>query len=78
MRNHELVLTARFTAMTFRKEEAPAPAAAPVKRSSSSTVPPATMPPAATPAGAKARVDDAMNKSEQRSSGSAAKLKGGI
>jgi type II secretory pathway component PulM len=83
VRNHELVLTARFTAMTFRKEEVapvvapgmPAPRPAPRPASASSG---AAMPPAATPAGAKARVDDSMNKSEQRSTGSAAKLKGGI
>ncbi len=74
VRNHELVLTARFTAMTFRKEEAAAPAAAPGAKPASSSA----MPPAATPAGAKARVDDSMNKSEQRSTGSAANLKGGI
>jgi hypothetical protein len=75
VRNHELVLTARFTAMTFRKEEAPAPAATPGAPKPPSNSP---MPPAATPAGAKARVDDSMNKSEQRSTGSAANLKGGI
>jgi hypothetical protein len=83
VRNHEIVLTARFTAMTFRKEEPVAPATAPgTKRAS--TAAPATgatntkpLPPAATPAGAKARVEDSMNKSEQRNAGSAT-LKGGM
>jgi Tfp pilus assembly protein PilO len=81
VRNHEIVLTARFTAMTFRKEETVAPAtgaptAKPATPAATGSAKP--LPPAATPAGAKARLDDSMNKSEQRSTGSAAKLKGGI
>ena len=74
VRNHELVLTARFTALTFRKEETQQPAgtASPGPKPAA----PAALPPAATPAGAKARLDDSMKKSEDRSS-SAAKLKGG-
>ncbi|HEY1813509.1 MAG TPA: type 4a pilus biogenesis protein PilO [Kofleriaceae bacterium] len=81
VRNHELVLTARFTANTFRKEEAALPAVAPGTKPAAApaAVPaPAPMPPAATPAGAKARVEDSMKHDEQRSTGSAAKLKGGI
>jgi Pilus assembly protein, PilO len=77
VRNHELVLTARFTANTFRKEETPLPPAAPGAKPAPSGATGA-MPPAATPAGAKMRANDAMKQDEQRSSGSAAKLKGGI
>jgi Tfp pilus assembly protein PilO len=80
VKNHEIVLTAKFTAMTFRQEEkatpqAPAKAATPTAGAGSAAKP---LPPAATPAGAKARVNDAMDKSEQRSNGSAQRLKGGI
>jgi Tfp pilus assembly protein PilO len=75
VRNHELVLTARFTALTFRKEEAPPPAGTTPGMKPGA---PAPLPPAATPAGAKVRANDAMKKGEERSEGSAAKLKGGI
>lgn len=69
VKNRELILTAKFTATTFRQDEqkttvkpvtgnvAPAPAP-------DSTAPP--MPSAATPDGAKVRVDAAMKKDEQR------------
>jgi len=73
VRNHEIVLTAKFTAMTFRQEEKAAPPAAAPKPASAKP-----MPPAATPAGAKARANDAMQKDEERSNGSAQRLKGGI
>jgi type IV pilus assembly protein PilO len=66
--NHEIQLTAKFTATTYRQEDTattgstvrvvpstPAPAPAPAK-----------LPPADTPAGAKARVDNAMQKDEDR------------
>ena len=75
VRNHELVLTARFTALTFRKEEASPPAGTTPGAKPGAIAP---LRPAATPAGAKVRANDAMKKSEERSEGSAAKQKGGI
>jgi Tfp pilus assembly protein PilO len=71
-----LVLTARFTAATFRQEEPKeaakptgtttvAPKAAP-SPASPAPAPAQKLPPAATPRGAKVRVDDAMDKSEKR------------
>jgi Tfp pilus assembly protein PilO len=91
--NHELVLHAKFTATTYREEMPPAaperaqaPAASPTGKPATKT-----MPPADTPAGAKARAEDAMDKDEKRtrnapgnpaetgSDGSgSAKLKGGM
>jgi Tfp pilus assembly protein PilO len=68
--NHELVLHAKFTANTYREElkegtatAAPAHAAAPAPPPAPATK---TMPPADTPAGAKARAEDAMDKDEKR------------
>jgi len=82
VKNREIVLTAKFTATTYRQEERvePAPGAPAAAGGTAPTKPakPKPLPPAATPAGAKARVNNAMDKDEQRSSGSAAKLKGGI
>ncbi len=84
--NHEIVLTAKFTAATYRKEEAPdqtTPGASPqVKKAS----PPAGAPtPAAdTPQGAKVRTEKAMDKDDSRTKNApgvqdgSAKLKGGI
>jgi type IV pilus assembly protein PilO len=75
IRNREIVLTAKFNAVTFRQEDAkPDPAA---KGAMPSTVVPAggtspgasappPLPSASSPAGAKARVDDSMKKDEQR------------
>ena len=61
-RNREIVLTARFTAVTFRQDDkgkvAPAPAATP-----SGGKP---LPPANTPAGAKARTEDAIQKNDAK------------
>ncbi len=59
--NHEIVMTAKFTATTYRQEEkqesgAPAPAAGGA----------APLPPANTPAGARARTNDAMDKDDKR------------
>jgi Tfp pilus assembly protein PilO len=83
VRNREMILTAKFTANTYRQEEkvepatkpaaggaAPAPATAPA--------PAKPLPPAATPAGAKVRANDAMNKDEKRSGSDAQRLKGGL
>jgi Tfp pilus assembly protein PilO len=70
--NHELVLHAKFTAMTYRQEEAatPPPGAAGKPASGAAT------PPADTPAGAKARTDNAMDKDSTRSG--SGKLKEGM
>lgn len=64
VKNREYVLTARFTAMTYRQEEKAAPAAP-----KAAAAPAKPMPPAATPQGAKVRANDAMEKSEQRLKG---------
>jgi Tfp pilus assembly protein PilO len=63
VRNREIVLTARFTAVTFKQDDkatkAPlAPAAVPSGGKA--------QPPAGTPAGAKVRTEDAMKKDQQR------------
>jgi len=96
MKNREIVLTAKFTAVTFRQEDksAPAPANAPAPAGAKPAAPPpaATLPPplptAATPAGAKARTEDALDKGAARNAkaagaadGKAAgsdRLKGGL
>jgi Tfp pilus assembly protein PilO len=71
--NHELVMRARFTANTYREElkagVTPTPTAAPARGAAPAPAPapaPKTMPPADTPAGAKARAEDAMDKDEKR------------
>ncbi len=94
VRNREIVLVARFIAVTFRQEDkAETPAAkagsAPQPgQSGGSTTPP--MPGAGTPQGAKARVEDSIDKGDKidrnatgvdeakTPAGSAAKLKGGM
>ncbi|MEO8704999.1 MAG: type 4a pilus biogenesis protein PilO [Kofleriaceae bacterium] len=94
VKNGQIVLTARFAAVTFRQEDAKplpptapgaVPAGAPAP-SGGSDVTPGPLPSAATPAGAKARVEDSMKKSDERTkegttdpagSGSA-RLKGGL
>jgi type IV pilus assembly protein PilO len=78
--NHEIVLTAKFTATTYRQEETAQPAGAPLPDGTPAKpagAAPANKPtpPAATPAGAKARVEGAMEKSEQRNE---ERLKGGL
>jgi len=84
--NHELVLHAKFTATTYR-EELKAAAGAPAGGGAAKPAT-KTQPPADTPAGAKTRVEDAMDKDQKRtrdaspdgSAGSAGsnKLKGGM
>jgi type IV pilus assembly protein PilO len=84
VRNREIVLTAKFTAVTFRQDDkakaAPAPAAVPAGAAK-------PLPPANTPSGAKVRTEDAMKKDQQRvddadqkanDQGSADKLKEGM
>jgi Tfp pilus assembly protein PilO len=72
LKNHEIVLTAHFIAATFRQEDhaagatspaIPAPAAPATAPASGA---PAKLPPANTPAGAKARVQDALHKDDVR------------
>ncbi|MFT3695480.1 MAG: type 4a pilus biogenesis protein PilO [Kofleriaceae bacterium] len=81
VKNREIVLTARFTANTFRQEEKVEPQQKKEKPAAPATTPPpagsgsAALPPAATPAGAKVRANDAMNKDETRSGSG---LKGGL
>ncbi|NVB85499.1 MAG: type 4a pilus biogenesis protein PilO [Kofleriaceae bacterium] len=71
IRNREIRLTAKFTASTFRQEEAtanatakkaPAPAKAPAAPAQA---------PAATPTGARQRTEGALDKADQRASGAA-------
>ncbi len=93
VRNREIALTAKFVAVTFRQEDKAE--VAPVKPGASGTAPqpgqPATppMPGAGTPAGAKARVEDALDKGdkvdrnatgvdEAKTPAGGAKLKGGM
>jgi Tfp pilus assembly protein PilO len=96
--NHEIVLTANFIATTYREEDKNAASGAPVVRKPVLTAPPAPagsgsaapLPPAATPAGAKARADGAMQKDDDRTRKApntqevqptpegSAKLKGGL
>jgi type IV pilus assembly protein PilO len=66
VRNHEIILTARFTAVTFRQEDR-APAAPPPPPAAGSAPAPKAAPPmpsAGTPAGAKARVEDSIKKGD--------------
>lgn len=92
----EIVLTARFTAITFRQEDRPAagkPGGAPAPASGRPApppprTPPASAPPLPTPAGAKAQVEDAVDRGDARNRNAAAvddraragneRLKGGL
>jgi Tfp pilus assembly protein PilO len=80
VRNREIMLTAKFTAVTFRQEDKPVPVpgkpasgpaapggkpAAPAPAAPAPTAPP-PLPSAATPAGAKARVENAIEKGDAR------------
>jgi len=80
VRNREIVLSAKFTAVTFRQEDkaapppgsssppAPRPASRPpvVPPPPPSSAPPPPLPSAATPAGAKARVENSIDKGDAR------------
>jgi len=63
VRNREIVLTAKFTAVTFRQEDAAATAKPATPGPTPANKP---LPPAATPQGAKVRTEDAMKKDEER------------
>jgi Tfp pilus assembly protein PilO len=89
VRNREIVLTATFTAVTYRQGDAPAGSTVlPTPTNGGGTAPlPSTsapMPSAGTPQGAKTRVEDSLNKIDQRTKDSVDKangsdrLKGGI
>lgn len=62
VKNHEIVLVARFIATTYRQEDKPIEPNKPPER------PPAAapLPPANTPAGAKARVENAIDKGDKK------------
>lgn len=94
--NREVMLNAKFTAVTFRQEDKPvnakpAPGSAPASGAAKPSAPPpppaSTAPPlpsAATPAGAKARTENAVEKGDARNRNAAgaadgsARLKGGL
>lgn len=88
VRNREIRLTAKFTASTYRQEEAAAAAPGPRPAAKPATPPPPKVNPSAagasTPAGAKAKTDDAMDKNQQRNNGASsvdsgsARMKGGL
>jgi Tfp pilus assembly protein PilO len=85
IKNREIILTAKFTANTFRQEEKlDATPAKPAGAATTPTTPPAAgsaakpLPPAATPQGAKVRANNAMDKSEQRTGSADQRLKGGL
>lgn len=77
VKNREIILTAKFTATTYRQEEKLSTAAPKVVTRPATAPPPAAAappagaapPPAATPQGAKARVEGALDKDEKRSKG---------
>lgn len=89
VRDREIVLSAKFTAVTFRQDDAasaakpgapPAAPAAPAPGAAPAGTPP--LPSAGTPAGAKVRTEDALDKGgetrvEQSGAGSA-RLQGGL
>lgn len=89
VKNHEIVLTAKFTMVTYRQDEPQAPSDAPQSATPQKPMQKA-LPPADTPAGAKARVEQSLEKGDQRNrnatgvdeaktpAGSAGRLKGGL
>jgi Tfp pilus assembly protein PilO len=82
VKNRDIILTAKFTAVTFRQEDRPEGAAPPPGQNAPAAPRPATpapprtvpqapstpppLPSATTPAGAKARVDNAIEKGDAR------------
>jgi len=92
VKNHEIVITAKFTMTTYRQVEAAAPPNGPASATLQKPIVPASkpLPPANTPAGAKARVEQSLDKGDQRNrnatdvdeaktpAGSAGRLKGGL
>ena len=98
VQNREIVMTAKFTAVTFRQEDRPSapdkggpapggrPGAPPPPRPAAPTTAPPPLPSATTPAGARARVDNAVEKGDARNRNAAGiddkkgsdRLKGGL
>jgi hypothetical protein len=92
VKNHEIVLTAHFTMITYRQQEAAPASSGPASATPQKPIVPANkpLPPADTPAGAKARVEQSLDKGDQRNrnatgvdeaktpNGSAGRLKGGL
>ena len=64
VRNREVVLTAKFTAVTFRQDDKATKAVTPPAPTKAGAAAP--LPPASTPRGAKAQTEDAMKKDEER------------
>lgn len=65
VKNREIVLTAKFTATTYRQEERAATGPKPASRSATGSSPPS----AASPQAAKAKVEGSMQKGENRAKG---------
>ncbi len=68
VRNREIRLTAKFTASTYRQEEATGPGAA---KAVAKPKPGAATPPASTPKGAKVQTEKALDKGDERNRGAA-------
>lgn len=73
VRNREIILFAKFTAVTFRQPDATSALPAPEPTRANKP-----LPPAASPQGAKVRTEDAMKKDQERIDKPAAELKGGL
>jgi hypothetical protein len=92
VKNHEIELRAKFTMVTYRQPDAPPAAGTVMPATLQKPIAPAqkSLPPADTPAGAKARVEQSIDKGDQKDrnaagvdeaktpSGSAGRLKGGL
>lgn len=92
VKNHEIVLKAKFTMVTYRQIETPAGEGSNAPATLQKPIAPAQkpLPPADTPAGAKARVEKSIDKGDKRDrnatgvdeaktpDGSAGRLKGGL
>jgi Tfp pilus assembly protein PilO len=92
VKNHEIVLLAKFTMVTYRQVEDTKtdPGKTPATLQKPIAPAPKPLPPANTPAGAKARVEQSLDKGDQRNrnaagvdeaktpDGSAGRLKGGL
>lgn len=92
VKNHEIVLKAKFTMVTYRQVDAVPAGGTTAPATLQKPIAPAQkpLPPADTPAGAKARVENSIDKGDQRDrnatgvdeaktpAGSAGRLKGGL
>ena len=66
VKNHEIVLTAHFTMTTYRQEEADTGPPGATLQKPVAPAAPKPLPPANTPAGAKARVENSLDKGDAR------------